>query len=55
MEDFAENTHSSMLYILLNIFEGAADEEMAQAASHIGVCSGMVTQLRGMAQLASQV
>ena len=41
--------------MLLNIFEGAADEEMAQAASHIGVCSGMVTQLRGMAQLASQV
>ena len=55
MEDFAENTHSSMLYILLNIFGGAADEDMAHAASHVGVCSGMVTQLRGMAHLASQV
>lgn len=54
LEDFAENTHSSILYILLNVF-GATDEEMSYAASHVGVCSGIVTQLRGMAQLASQV
>ena len=55
MEDFAENTHASILYILLNVFGGSADEDMAFAASHVGVCSGMVTQLRGMAHLASQV
>lgn len=55
MEDFAEQTHSSILYILLNIYGGAADEDMSFAASHVGVCSGMVTQLRGMAQLAAQV
>lgn len=54
LEDFAENAHSSILYILLNVF-GATDEEMSYAASHVGVCSGIVTQLRGMAQLASQV
>ena len=54
MEDFAENAHSSILYILLNMF-GATDEDMSFAASHVGVCSGMVTQLRGMAHMASQV
>jgi hypothetical protein len=54
LEDFAENSHSSILYVLLNVF-GATDEEISYAASHVGVCSGIVTQLRGMAQLASQV
>jgi Squalene/phytoene synthase len=54
MEDFAENAHSSILYILLNMF-GSTDEDMSFAASHVGVCSGMVTQLRGMAQMAAQV
>ena len=54
MEDFAENAHSSILYILLNMF-GSTDEDMSFAASHVGVCSGMVTQLRGMAHMAAQV
>jgi len=53
MEEFSENAHSSMLYILLNMYD-ANDEDISFAASHVGVCSGMVTQLRGMAHLAGQ-
>lgn len=54
LEDFSENAHSSILYILLEIL-GVKDEDMSYAASHVGVCSGIATQLRGMAPMASQV
>ena len=58
MEDFAENTHSSVLYILLNIYGaagGVEGENISRAASHVGVCAGMVSRLRGMGHLAAQV
>ncbi len=46
LEDYGENGHSSILYLLLEIMN-IKDEKSFYAASHVGVSSGIVTLLRG--------
>jgi len=46
LEDYGENGHSSILYLLLEMM-GIKDESSFYAASHVGVSSGIVTLLRG--------
>ena len=58
LEDFAENSQSSLLYVLLHVLklsDPQADEDLAHAASHVGVCTGIVTLLRSIAYHAAQV
>jgi len=42
-----EYAHSSLLYLLLEAI-GVADESAQFAASHLGVCTGLVTLLRAL-------
>lgn len=53
LEDYAEQGHSSILYLLLESL-GVRDQESEYAASHVGVCSGITTILRGFPHHASQ-
>lgn len=53
LEDYAERSHSSILYLMLEIL-GVKEEQLEYTASHIGVCSGIVTLLRGTAHHISQ-
>ncbi len=46
LENYGENGHSSILYLLLEMMN-IKDEKSFYAASHIGVSSGIVTLLRG--------
>lgn len=46
LEDYGENGHSSLLYLTLECM-GIKDEISGYAASHVGVCSGITTLLRG--------
>lgn len=46
LENVAEYSQSSLLYLLLEAF-GVHDEDTEYAASHVGVCKGIVTLLRG--------
>ena len=46
LEDYGENGHSSILYLLLEMMN-IKDEKSFYAASHVGVSSGIVTLLRG--------
>ena len=58
LEEFAEHSQSSLLYVLLHVLklsDPQADEDLAQAASHVGVCTGIVTLLRSIAYHAAQV
>ena len=54
LEDYAEDGHSSVLYLLLEAL-GVRDQESEYAASHIGVCSGITTILRGFPHHAANV
>jgi NADH dehydrogenase [ubiquinone] 1 alpha subcomplex assembly factor 6 len=48
LEDYAEFAHSSIIYLLLEIM--TVREDLADyAASHVGVCCGITTLLRGTA------
>jgi NADH dehydrogenase [ubiquinone] 1 alpha subcomplex assembly factor 6 len=53
LEDYAEGAHSSIIYLLLQIL-GVNSTQADYTASHIGVCSGLTTLLRGTAFHASQ-
>ena len=58
LEDYAEQTHSSLLYTHLHAIGLASahvDDNLAHAASHVGVCAGIVTLVRSIAYHASQV
>jgi NADH dehydrogenase [ubiquinone] 1 alpha subcomplex assembly factor 6 len=58
LEDFAEHTQSSMLYATLHTLKLTStneDDNMAHAASHVGVSTGIVTLLRSIAYHAAQV
>ena len=46
LEDIAENSHSSLLYLQSELL-GVESDDAAYAASHIGVCKGMVRLLQG--------
>lgn len=46
LENYAEQSHSSILYLLLESMN-IRDENTNYMASHIGVCSGLTTLLRG--------
>jgi NADH dehydrogenase [ubiquinone] 1 alpha subcomplex assembly factor 6 len=54
LETYAEHSSSSCLYLTLELL-GVANEHADIAASHIGVSSGIVTSLRSLPYLASQV
>lgn len=54
LENYAEYSHSSILYLLLETME-VKNETAEYAASHVGVCKGIVTLLRGYSHHASQV
>lgn len=45
MEDIAEGSHSPVLY-LQNELLGLEGDDAAYAASHFGVCKGIVSMLR---------
>lgn len=53
LEEYAERSQSSLLYLLLETFR-VKDEQLEYAASHVGVCSGIVTLLRGTPHHISQ-
>ena len=58
LEDFAEHTQSSLLYVMLHTMKLTTtkeDDKMAHAASHAGVSAGIVTLLRSIAYHAAQV
>jgi len=46
LEDYGENGHSSLLYLMLECMD-IHDEKTEYAASHVGVCSGVTTLLQG--------
>lgn len=46
LENVAEYSQSSLLYLLLEAL-GVHGEDIEYAASHVGVCKGIVTLLRG--------
>lgn len=46
LETYAEYSQSSLLYLLLEAM-GIKHEKLEFAASHVGVCKGIVTLLRG--------
>jgi NADH dehydrogenase [ubiquinone] 1 alpha subcomplex assembly factor 6 len=46
LESFAEYSQSSLLYLLLEAMD-IRNESAEYAASHAGVCKGIVTLLRG--------
>ena len=46
LEDIAEGSHSPVIY-LQNELLGVEGDDAAYAASHFGVCKGMVSMLRG--------
>jgi NADH dehydrogenase [ubiquinone] 1 alpha subcomplex assembly factor 6 len=54
LEDHCEKSHSSLLYLLLESM-GIRHEQTEYMASHIGVCFGIVSHLRGTAYFLSQV
>ena len=54
LEDHCEKTHSSLLYLQLESM-GVRHEQTEFMASHIGVCWGIVSHLRGTAYFLSQV
>ena len=47
LEDYAEHSHSSILYLTLEAAGMAGDENVSYMASHIGVSSGISRLLRG--------
>ena len=53
LEMYAEHGHSSILYLLLESLD-VRDDDSKFLASHIGVCSGLSTLLRGFPHLVSQ-
>jgi len=53
LEDYAEGAHSSILYLLLQVL-GVQSRTADYVASHVGVCSGLATLLRGTAFHASK-
>lgn len=54
MEDHCEKSHSSLLYLLLESMD-IREEKTEFMASHVGVCFGIVSHLRGTAYFLSQV
>lgn len=54
LEDYAEQGHSSILYLILEALN-VRDQDSEYAASHVGVCSGITTLMRGFPHHASQV
>jgi len=48
LEDYTEGAHSSILYLLLEVL-GVRNKNADYCASHIGVCAGLTTLLRGTA------
>jgi NADH dehydrogenase [ubiquinone] 1 alpha subcomplex assembly factor 6 len=55
LEDYAEFSHSSLLYLMLETFGLRDDTAINYAASHIGVSKGIVTLLRSMPYHSSMV
>jgi NADH dehydrogenase [ubiquinone] 1 alpha subcomplex assembly factor 6 len=54
LENYTEYSHSSLIYLLLETM-GIKDENTEFIASHLGVCKGIVTLLRGYPHHVSQV
>lgn len=54
LELYAENSHSSLLYLMLESLQ-VKDENTEFIASHVGVCKGLITLLRGHIFHISQV
>lgn len=54
LEDYAEQGHSSILYLILEALS-VRDKDSEYAASHVGVCSGITTLMRGFPHHAAQV
>ena len=54
LELYAENSHSSQLYLMLEALQ-IKDEHTEFIASHVGVCKGLITLLRGHMFHISQV
>lgn len=54
LENFVEYSQSSLLYLLLEAM-GVQHESAEYAASHVGVCKGIITLLRGHEAHRSQV
>ncbi len=55
LETYAEMGHSSILYLVLEILNIRNNNDAEFAASHIGVCSGILTLLQGQLHHASKV
>lgn len=47
LEDYAEYSQSSLLYLALEVIGVPRDENTEFVASHLGVCIGILTLLRG--------
>jgi hypothetical protein len=54
VEDYGEEGHSSILYLLLEA-SNVDNEKTEYAASHVGVCSAIVTLLKAMPFQLAQV
>jgi hypothetical protein len=54
LETYAECGHSSILYLILEILD-LQDKDAEFAASHVGVCSGIVSTLRGFPHHSAKV
>lgn len=54
LENYAEYSQSPLLYLMLEAM-GIKDESAEFAASHLGVCKGILTLLRGSVKHRSQV
>lgn len=54
LEDYAEKAHSSLIYLILQMMQ-INQQDVHYVGSHIGVCTGIVTLLRGYAFNAQMV
>ena len=55
LEEFAEGSRSSILYIIMYILGCENNVQLLYAASHIGVSLGLISMIRSTASCASQV
>lgn len=54
LEDYAEKAHSSLIYLILQMMQ-IGQQDVHYVGSHVGVCTGIVTLLRGYAFNAQMV
>lgn len=55
LEDYAEFSHSSIIYLLLEVLGYREESPLMYAASHVGVASGLATLLRAHPHHANNV